>query len=71
MYLAFGHFLFMTFFISLNCLIKSSLGLPPYSPLPDFEQYMHPFLDKVPSILGQVKPAFKLILHTFPPKFCL
>ena len=42
----------------------SLLTFPPYSPLPLLEQYIHPFVPTLPSLLGQVKPAFKLTLNT-------
>ena len=71
MYLALGHFLWRIFLTSLNCLTKSSLLLPANSPLPLLEQYMQPPVPIVPSILGQLKPAFKLTLKTLHPNFCL
>ena len=65
MYLAFGHLFKTIFLIVSNCFIKSSFGLPAKSPLPLLEQYIHPFVPTVPSIFGQVKPAFKLTLNIF------
>ena len=67
--LLFGHFWSIIFLTSLNCVIKSLLGFPPCSPDPVFEQYMHPPYPLVPSIFGQVKPAFKLTLKNFRIKF--
>ena len=61
------HLLSIIFLIVLNCVIISSFISPANSPLPNFEQYMQPPIPLVPSLLGQLKPAFKDTLNTFLP----
>ena len=64
MYLALSHFFNIIAFISAHYFDNGSSLSPAKSPLPFSEQKIQPFVDKVPSLFGQVKLPFNAILNT-------